>query len=210
MAAVKTPEVEQAAQLRSSLSQQIDGIRKNSQLTDAGKRQQIKAATDTAKASVAKLRGAHRDRLAGRFSELETNLFGQSAKGLSGAALMAYRDAEDRAAKVAKQGEAVTVMERALTSGDAGLAAALARRAVAMDWAEAFGAWRDARRATLPEVDDVLTELRDIEPELTTTGDLFAFSLPSVAEVSAWSGADSLAPQQKPADVGASPYLSRV
>lgn len=201
---IKTKQVDDAAQVRSHHAGVVDAIRRNPQLTDAGKRQQISAATDEAQAAVRGLKAQHRDGLAKRREALDAKLFG-TARGLTGSAMISYRDAADRAEQVKSADAAQSMMRRAVAAGDAEVAAALAHRAVELadslsgqGWADVFNQWLDTRRATLPDVDDVVAELSDIDADLRGN-DLLTFALSSPPETAgrngAWSAVDASQPQ---------------
>lgn len=188
MTTINTKQAQQAATLRATHKRTVDDIRNNPQLTDAGKQQQMLEANARNQSTMKDLRTAHNAGLEARREALVSKLFG-TASNMTGAALISYRDAADRAAKLTKPDDALSTLRRALAAGDDEVAAAIARHAAdltdgvsAQAWWNVFSTWQDARRKTLPDVDDVVSELGAIDSDLGGR-DLFTFALNTPSEV---------------------------
>ena len=159
---MKTPQTEQATAARDHYTTKLAAIRADKTLSDHGRRQQIAELHSSTKDRLHKLRAEEAVQLDNRHASLVGRLFG-TADGMQGASLISFRDAADRASSLTKPADAQRMMQTALQHGDSQLAAAIARRAVDMDWADVFGAWQDARRPSLPDIDAIVNELATIE-----------------------------------------------
>ncbi|MDT0263981.1 hypothetical protein [Jatrophihabitans lederbergiae] len=175
-----TAESQAASALQQSTRDEITKIRANPQTSDLGKRQQITAAHQDAAARMKKLRTTEQANLLARRAVLESALYG-SARQLSGADMIAFRDAADRAASARTPDDGMLMLQRAQGNGDDQLASALAHRAEEMGWAGVFQAWE----ATQPQMAGTISELVDIDDYLQGSGhtaQLLAFSLPTPPE----------------------------
>jgi hypothetical protein len=111
-------------------------INSDSSLSQIGKDEALRAATENARNTMAALR-QEEDTLAGdKRSSLQRTVAG--TVGTDSASIISYRDAQDRADKLESRDEANRLMSRALTSGDKSLASAIAQAAITKGWNDVY------------------------------------------------------------------------
>jgi hypothetical protein len=141
-------------------SKVLTEIRQDPDLSEAGKRRAIQGAYEAAKAAVDKLRGGDAEAINRRQAQLERVLFSVADQRDQVAAAVSYRDAQDRVAALRLE-DAVSLMQRALKTGDELLARALFQRA----WEHPSEVWSqlvDAYLEAYPQRRKAATELADL------------------------------------------------
>lgn len=117
----------QMANLRADLQQECDEIAGNPNFSTDGKAHQIAAAITAANAKAVELRDTFVTGNEAAERQLRGKLFGLGSSDPS--AIIAYRDASDRAAQINDPDQLGPALDRALDMGDTSMATALAARA---------------------------------------------------------------------------------
>jgi hypothetical protein len=181
-----------AEQIRADLAARQADIRGRRDLSDEGRTRQLARATADAKKKMKALREKETASIEKRRADLVQRLFG-NAKSWDTTATILYRDSQDRAAKLKTPDEATEMMERALMSGDASLARAIAMRAtqqalvpmVGDKWAPVVDKWAQSQP---DNVGEDIGELADIVQATTKPQHQFArnmsYSVPTPGELS--------------------------
>ncbi|MGB3285306.1 hypothetical protein [Mycolicibacter algericus] len=126
--------------IRADLQREVDAICANANYsTDGQVRMIAQAVLDTRDQAVA-LRDEFVTTAADTRRKLAQQLFGLPA-GADPAAVLVFRDAEDRAAKITDPDELAPLLARATDRGDAVMAKAIAAHADAHGWTEFAAAW---------------------------------------------------------------------
>ncbi len=126
--------------IRAGLQQEVDTICANTNYSRDGKIALIAEAILEARAQGVALRDEFVTTSEDTRRKLAQRLFGLPA-GADPAAVLVFRDAEDRAAKVTDPDELAPLLARATDRGDAVMAKALAAHAEAHGWTEVAAAW---------------------------------------------------------------------
>lgn len=123
---------EQATRIQQSTQQEKKNIAADTTLSAEGKQHQTAEATSNARTRAAALRDKEVQLVKDRIRILETQL---DAKAGSGATdLIAFRDAQERAARVEEKEDAARLMGLALRSNDRTLAHAIFRKSIDKGW----------------------------------------------------------------------------
>lgn len=153
---------------------QVNEIRNNPQLSERGKREQIKDLYEQHKPAVDTMRAQANKGQQTTVSDLQRKLFGMTAK--DPAAIISYRDAVDRVSSVKTPTELAELMTRAHNAGDEGL--------VRAGFAKAWEKSRDplgsddwtalvATHVELhPDIEDDLTQLQQMTSSRGRTAEL--------------------------------------
>ena len=152
-----TPDQQQAMQYVADTQNRIELIRGDARLSADAKTEAIAKEWLAGRQRLEDLRAKTSTDTANRVEYLERRVFGQLGTA-DPAAAISYRDAQDRAANLADQQQALELLARADRGGDDVLARAVGRRAAEMGWGHVMDAFT-ASRAT---VADDLRELADI------------------------------------------------
>jgi hypothetical protein len=181
---IDTPERAKADRIRSRYNAEIEQIRGQRNLSDAGRRARLAQAVIRAKADLDQLRAAESDRVTSRRDQIVRDFFGHVRP--NDARIISIRDAETRAAQVKTPDEAAALMNDAEQNGDDVLLRALAKKCVRRrnslepDWNNLFETWA-AQQPGGPEALDELTLIGD---ETADTGHRIlrehAFGLPAL------------------------------
>jgi hypothetical protein len=121
-----------AATIQSSVSRQKTDIDRDGSLSDQGRQQQKQQLTAAAKEQLTTLREQEKTLVKGKIQELERDL--DSMVGSTGSDLIAFRDAQDRAARLSDQDEAQRMLAQALRNNDKSLASAIFRTGLEKNW----------------------------------------------------------------------------
>ena len=140
---------------------ELDAIRADTTLSNNGRRAKIDAAYRTARETVDHAKEKHEWTRQTQRQKLERKVFGPPTKTLTGADAISWRDAQDRAAKLlpsnytdptvdnaSLEAEALTLLNRALQSGDDHLARAVVNVAFDMRWADVADTYAQASADT--------------------------------------------------------------
>lgn len=163
--------------IRDGFTNAANAIRGDNRYSQEGVKAALASALLDARDRAAALRDAYQLETGGTQHTLQQKLFGLPAGDRENpAAIVAYRDAADRAAKIERAEDAMTALDRALLHQDRGLARAIASHAHDRKWYAVV----DAYAAAVGQ-QDTLDELR----ALPTAGQarfaitaLFSISVP--------------------------------
>lgn len=151
-------------QIIATYQQQLGRIQGNRMYSDHAKKVLSAQAYKKAQESLETLRQAELDSVARQRTQLQRRMFGASSSISDPNAVIARRDANDRAAKLDDPREAATALERAERDGDTVLAQAIAARASEWGWSDVLNTYaasrpgfvRDAEEwNALPDTDDL-------------------------------------------------------
>ena len=120
----------QAASIQKRGARTRDIVNSDRTLSDVGKREKLDEAAAQTKASLSDLRARHNELVTKKRESLERELFGLKGTASDPNQLIAYRDAQDRAAKLPDSAAATALLASANQSGDRTLAAAVVARAL--------------------------------------------------------------------------------
>lgn len=149
---------ERAAYLQAKYSQRLEGIRGDKHLSEDGRRRELAQVFLRARDELRRLREEEAASLASRRRSIERSLFGfGSARG--DAAMLSFRDAQQRVADIKSPRQALALLEGAERSGDHVLAQAIAAHA----WGRSWRTVLDAYAAERPGVIDQFHALDEIE-----------------------------------------------
>jgi methanogenic corrinoid protein MtbC1 len=142
-----------AAALQGNVSAQKRYIQEDPALSPTGKQEALDALATESRLTMEKLR-AEEDKLAlDKKASLERTVSG--SVGTDSAAIINYRDAQDRADKLETHGEAARMMTRALNSGDKTLASAVAQAAVEKGWNDVYQPYAKQNPVIAEAVEDL-------------------------------------------------------
>lgn len=145
-----------AAGIQARLRARKDAIDADASLSLQGRTAAKDAATETARTELAKLRDREKQIVNERIDQINRTLGGFTA-GSDPSAIIAFRDAYDRAEAITEPDTALQVLERARTVGDKVLAAALMRRALDQGWRDVYNRYVDAYPDSKSNVEDLRT-----------------------------------------------------
>lgn len=183
----RTGSEREALAIKSEFSRDVERIRADSQLSDAGKEAAIARAYVTAQEALGRMQAQQEADAKRRVRALEREIF-----GLYGAAdaseSISYRDAQDRAAALPDDGEqqALRLLHQAERSGDRHLAKAIVQRALEARWAQVLNAYADEHPGSEPklqELVDIYVGLPGSESLARLLGRAMAYELPKPAEL---------------------------
>ncbi|MCX5211472.1 hypothetical protein OG689_19625 [Kitasatospora sp. NBC_00240] len=156
------------ARIHRTMATQVERINANKTLNDHARRVYIARAYATARDQATALREKAEQQVRDRQTRLEKQLYGAAGSNDPGAVL-ARRDAHERAAQLDDPREASAALKRAERDGDTSMAQAIAARAVEWGWADLINEyaatrpnWAGNMRALqeLPDVDSGPAKLR--------------------------------------------------
>ncbi|BCZ24745.1 hypothetical protein MYSE111917_01205 [Mycobacterium senriense] len=125
----------QAERIQSRWASTTDRLDADRTLTDIGKRAKLDTEHAQVSAKLIDLRKKENELITAKRQSLEKRLFGlSSVASTDPSQLIAYRDAQDRAARLAQSDDAAELFASAMRSDDATLAAAILARALANGW----------------------------------------------------------------------------
>lgn len=125
----------QADRIQSRWARTSDTLTNDNTLTDVGKRAKLDSEHQQVSAKLSDLRKKETELITAKRQSLEKRLFGLSSVTSSDPGqVIAYRDAQDRAARLTQSDDAAELFASAVRSDDATLAAAILARALANGW----------------------------------------------------------------------------
>ncbi|WP_432457943.1 hypothetical protein [Cellulomonas iranensis] len=151
----------QAYEINVAYQRNIAAIRADSNLSDEGKVSEMAAAYTSAAETLRGLQSQEQASDSARRTSLMREVFGIQGTPDPSAAI-SYRDAQDRAASLVNERDAVRLIEQADLSGDEHLARAAARSAYENGWGDALTAFAASR----PQLASKLQELRELQPSI--------------------------------------------
>lgn len=124
-----------ADNVRTNYENAVRQVKDNTSLSDLGKREALQHHYETAKESLSKLRQQEVDLVEDRKQKLSKELFGLTGTTSSDPnQIIAYRDAQDRAARIESGDDARRLLGTAKLSDDKSLVSAILARAVSEGW----------------------------------------------------------------------------
>jgi hypothetical protein len=196
----RTSRQQRAGVLLNEYNAHVESVRANTSLSTDGKRAFIAKKYLETKSALAKLKTDEVAESPARRQELRDKLFGMPKNSDPGA-IIAYRDARDRAAKLSNQKEAIALANSALHSGDDQLLTAVIERSLSAHFKPIV-----QMAASDPEAfhrSAELAELLDYEPGFngedgdTRARDIFersaAFSVSKPPELASYSDDEKVA-----------------
>jgi hypothetical protein len=159
-----------ADKIRAALTAQTAQIRTARDLSNEGRAHHLARTYVQARDEMTSLKRADAEKRNRRRAELQQLLFG-NPRNSDSAAVISYRDAQDRADKLKDPQEAAALLERAIMSKDEFLGRAIAMRAMARltlkglgdGWAQVADRWVQQQD---PYTAELVQELADIEQEI--------------------------------------------
>lgn len=148
---------ERARQVNEAFEAERQDIERDMDLTNDARARRISELTDRKKVSLDELRNRETQLLSDAVLRAERKIY--SARGSSPDALIAARDADERASRLDAQEDAAEMLTRALRSDDLVLAMAVARRALEAGW-QAVLRTLEAER---PDLAKPFAEIAEIE-----------------------------------------------
>jgi hypothetical protein len=124
----------QAASIQSRWARNSDSLNNDNDLSDTGKRAKLDSEHSRVNAKLSDLRKREKELIAAKKQFLEKSLFGLSSLTSDPAQIIAYRDAQDRAARLTRAADAQELFASAVRSEDRTLAAAILGKALANGW----------------------------------------------------------------------------
>lgn len=152
-----------AAQAQRNYQLTTDGIKNDRSLSAEGQATNLAAARELTAKQLKELRAKEDKLVTDKVEELSRRLAG--SVGTDPSAVIAFRDAQDRAEALDDAHRAATMMERAIQTGDKSLAAALMRRALEANWNGVFQQYAAANPGSADDAKDLQT-LRDFQTDL--------------------------------------------
>lgn len=143
-----------SAAVTASFSASVDAVRSNVNLSPEGKQRKIAALYVDAQAKVGALSDSEKNAIATERTAVDRALFGTPASS-DPSAMIAFRDAQDRAERIEDDTTALSVLNRTDITGDTELASAVLNQAVAMGWGNVI----DTYAATHPGQAALVEEL---------------------------------------------------
>lgn len=158
---------DQAKTIRKNLLTRFAEIDADTRLSTAGKLAAKREAAAPVAPQLAALRQQEERAIEDRLEQINRTLGGYS--GSDPTAIIAFRDAQDRAEAIIDAQGAMKILDRARASGDTVLAAAIMRRAMGEGLAQG---WRDVVKRygdQYPQTGELLADLRELEKFKTNT-----------------------------------------
>jgi hypothetical protein len=149
---------EKALKLRGEYNQWLERTRNDRTLSAVGKQQQIARKYLEYKREVAAIQAQQETNDQNRLKTLRRELFGMPGT-TDGHAAIAYRDAIDRATRLEKEEDALSMLSLAEMSGDSTLAKAIAARGFQRGWNDLVNTYADQ----FPTSQTKFQELADLE-----------------------------------------------
>lgn len=145
----------EAAQTHQNLQLNIANINGDRTLSQEGKDAQLKSVREHVTFQLKELRAKEDKLVTDKVEELSRRLAG--SVGTDPSAVIAFRDAQDRAEALEDAEKAASMMARALQTGDKSLAAALMRRALDANWTGVFQQYAAANPGSADDANDLHT-----------------------------------------------------
>lgn len=157
---METEQAKRAARISADAADKQRTIREDAAMSESGKRDHLVQLHERTRLALRDLRLEEDRALSTRRTQLEAKVFAGLNRTGNPADVIAFRDAQDRAATLTKAADALRLLALAEQSGDHGLAEAVARRAVDMaspvnDWDSVFQAWIEPRQHLVTYVDEL-------------------------------------------------------
>ncbi|RAU98774.1 hypothetical protein DQP58_04795 [Mycobacterium colombiense] len=153
----------QAANIQSRWARTADLLDADNTLTDTGKRAKLDSEHAQVSAKLSDLRKKEKELITGKRQSLEKSLFGLSSLTSSDPGqVIAYRDAQDRAARLTQADEAGEVFAAAIRSDDKTLAAAILGRALDAGWSGIVAEYIKQNPSAKEQLDD-LAKIQDYD-----------------------------------------------
>jgi hypothetical protein len=153
----------QAEGIQSRWARSIDLLDTDNTLTDTGKRAKLDNEHAQVSAKLSDLRKKEKQLIADKRQSLEKSLFGlTSVTSSDPGQIIAYRDAQDRAARLTQADEASQVFAAAIRSDDNTLAAAILGRALESGWDSIIAEYIKQNPSAKEQLDD-LAKIHDYD-----------------------------------------------
>lgn len=149
--------------VRSRYDREVRNIQSDPNLSEEGKRAQIKDVAADYKSRLVALRDSETAIITSEVDRLERLV--ASTVGTTGSDIIAYRDAQDRAERIQDANQASQMMARALRNGDKTLAHAVFGRAIDAGYREAAQMYTELH----PSLRDVASDLNALKHAQTST-----------------------------------------
>jgi hypothetical protein len=143
-----------AASIAEAFNASVEKIRNNTTLSSEGKMRTMARLYIDTQAKVAAQSDAEKNAIAAERTAVDRALFGTPASS-DPTAMIAFRDAQDRAERIEDETTAMNTLNRTDTTGDTELASAVLNQAVSMGWfnvVEAFAATHPGKAALVDEL----------------------------------------------------------
>ncbi|MDA4099976.1 hypothetical protein MMON44395_00060 [Mycolicibacterium monacense DSM 44395] len=146
----------QAERIQSRWARTSESWTNDNTLSDLGKRAKLESERAEVSAKLSDLRKQEKELVIAKKQALEKRLFGLSSVTSSDPGqIIAYRDAQDRAARLTRSDEAAEVFAAAMRSDDKSLAAAVLARALANGWDTIVAEYVKQDPAAREDLDDL-------------------------------------------------------
>jgi hypothetical protein len=153
----------QAASIQSRWARTTDLLDADNNLTGTGKRAKLDSEHSQVSAKLSDLRKKEKELIAAKRRSLEKSLFGLSSMTSSDPGqIIAYRDAQDRAARLTQADEAGQAFAAAIRSDDKTLAAAILGRALESGWGSIVAEYIKQNPSAKEQLDD-LAKIHDYD-----------------------------------------------
>jgi len=162
----------EATRLQTHLMRELEAINRDTSLSEAGKAQQRDQTRAATKSQMQALNAKELHLVDEEIARLERQLDAKS--GNTSSDLIAFRDAQDRADRIADWTEANRILERALRSDDKSLAHAVFRVAIEKRWRSTIELFTTANPALAEAANDLGIWKKFREPDF---GRALAYSL---------------------------------
>ena len=173
----------QATTIRENYGHVVQDTLKNATLSTVGKKQAIQKELDAITTKLNHLRDQEDAAFNAELERIERSLNTMSGIGI-GSDIIAFRDAQDRAESIDNGNDALTIMKRAISSGDKTLATAIATRAVErafidLPWEAVVNAYAEAHPSTAKLFQERINIARNMAGDNTARWIYIAPSMPS-------------------------------
>lgn len=146
----------QAERIQNRWARTSDVLTNDSSLSDTGKRAKLDSEREQVQAKLRDLRKRESELIADKRQSLERRLFGLSSVTCTDPnQIIAYRDAQDRAARLNDGNTAQEVFAAAMRSDDKTLAAAVLARALSNGWSSIIAEYVKQHPAAREDLDDL-------------------------------------------------------
>ncbi|OSC32055.1 hypothetical protein B8W69_02865 [Mycobacterium vulneris] len=152
----------QAANIQSRWARTTDLLDADNNLSETGKRAKLDSEHAHFSAKLSDLRNKEKELIAAKRQSLEKFLFGLTSVTSDPGQIIAYRDAQDRAARLTHADEAGQVFAAAIRSDDKTLAAAILGRALESGWSSIVAEYIKQNPSAKEQLDD-LAKLREYD-----------------------------------------------
>ncbi|MCS5715110.1 hypothetical protein NVV95_11160 [Herbiconiux sp. CPCC 205716] len=153
-----------AKSLQKTIGDDQKAIENNPNLSPEGRKADLAEMKEAARSRMASIRAEENKLATDRRDSLRRTVMG--TVGYDSSSIISYRDAQDRAAKLADRDDAARVMERALTSGDKALASAVAEVALDRGYRDVYNSYASAN----PAIAEAAKDLAVMEHYFTSGG----------------------------------------